>query len=369
MSRVRATHDGLPHRVYQRHGVETYSIGYKRKDGTWAFRLSCPINDKNQIKRLRNEATKRALLYSETGEEIQTVSQLTADWFKWQRALPAKSPNKRADSTVEENEREAKTLMTVFGEMLITDIRPHHAYSYLDKCDELGRGPKGNKEIQLFQLILKRAVRKGLIDSNPLHDIEKLPTSPSTRYVKDEELELVLEVGAKKGGQLLRASLALAMGYLCLRRPGEVLEAKWSMVQPEGLVWTESKTKRNQTKRDVTIHWTPRMKNIIQQVMALDGHNCIPDEGLIFRTQNGTRYTKGGWKATLRRLMQACAIEAEARGIPFERFSLLDVRPKGVTDKLTAGHTDVQDATLHRSEKMIKTVYDRRKSRSAAPAR
>jgi len=369
MSRVRATHDGLPHRVYERCGKETYSIGYKRKDGTWAFRLSCPINEKNQIKRLRNEASKRALLYSEIGEEIQTLSELTSDWFKWQRALPAKSPNKRAESTLEENEREAKTLLSVFGEMLITDIRPHHAYSYLDKCDELGRGPKGNKEIQLFQLILNRAVRKGLIDSNPLRDVEKLRTTPSSRYVQDEELDLVLEVGAQKGGQLHRASLALAMGYLCVRRPGEVLAANWSMVQTDGLVWTETKTKGSQRKRNVTIHWTDKLKDIVDQVMELDGYSSYPIDGLIFKTQKGTRYTKGGWKKTLGRLMEACSIEAEARGVPFERFSLLDVRPKGVTDKLEAGHTDVQNATLHRSVKMIETVYDRRKSRSAAPAR
>lgn len=369
MSRVRATHDGLPHRVYERRGKETYSIGFKRKDGTWAFRLSCPINDKNQIKRLRNEATKRALLYSETGEEILTVSQLTADWFKWQRALPTKSPNKRAESTIQENEREAKTLMEVFGDMLITEIQPHHAYSYLDKCDEVGRGPKGNKEIQLFQLILQRGVRKGLITSNPLNEVEKLPTSASTRYVKDEELELVLEVGAQKGGQLHRASLALVMGYLCVRRPGEVLSANWSMVNPEGLIWTETKTKGNQTKRNVTIHWTDQLKHVLNRVMELDGYSAYPSDGLIFRTQKGTRYTKGGWKKTMGRLMEACSIEAQARGIPFERFSLLDMRPKSVTDKLEAGHTDVQNATLHRSAKMIETVYDRRRSRSAAPAR
>jgi len=329
MSRVRETHDGLPHRVYERRGKETYSIGFKRKDGTWAFRLACPINDKNQIKRLRNEAIKRAIFYSQTGEELHTVSQLTADWFRWQRALPAKSPNKRADSTIEENEREAKTLMEVFGDLLITEIQPRHGYSYLDKCEEFGRGPKANKEIQLLQLILQRGVRKGLIPSNPLKEVEKLPTTPSSRYVKDEELDLVLQVGAQKGGQLYRASLALAMGYLCVRRPGEVLAADWSMVEAEGVVWTETKTKGSQTKRNVTIHWTDKLKDILDQVMELDGYSSYPSDGLIFRTQKGTRYTKGGWKKTLGRLMEACSIEAEARGVPFERFSLLDVRPKG----------------------------------------
>ena len=67
--------------------------------------------------------------------------------------------------------------------------------------------------------------------------------------------------------------------------------------------------------------------------------------------------------------MDACVVQAEDDGIPFNRFSLQDQRPKGVTDKLTAGHTDTQDATLHQSSKLISQVYDRRRTRSADPAR
>jgi integrase len=368
MSRKRAFHDGLPERVYERRGLKIYSIGYKRKDGTWAFRLQCRMNDRNQINRLRKEATKRALVLSAGEGEILTVLQLSVDWFKWQRSLPPKSANKRAQTTIDENEREAKTVLSVFGDMLITDIRPHHAYTYLEKCEQLNRGQKGNKEILLLQAFLKRAVRKGILDSNPIREVEKIPSSPSERYVQDDELELVLKVGARKGGQSLRASLALAMGYLCLRRPGEVLEATWSMVRPEGMAWTESKVSGSQTKRVVVISWTEKMKDILNQVMALDGYDVYPSDGLIFRTKAGTRYTKGGWKKTLGRLMKACEEEAKEQGVSFQKFNLQDVRPKGVTDKLEDGHTDVQNATLHRSPRMIDTVYDRRKKLVATPA-
>jgi hypothetical protein len=38
------------------------------------------------------------------------------------------------------------------------------------------------------------------------------------------------------------------------------------------------------------------------------------------------------------------------------------------SDKLERGHKDVQDATLHTDEKMIRKVYDRRAQKRAKPA-
>jgi hypothetical protein len=43
--------------------------------------------------------------------------------------------------------------------------------------------------------------------------------------------------------------------------------------------------------------------------------------------------------------------------------------PKGVTDKIEQGDSDVQDATMHSNERMIKQVYDRRRESSAKPGR
>lgn len=369
MTKPRTLNDGLPHRVYERHGVKTYSIGYKKKDGSWAFRLSCTIKDRREIQKLRRDATRRALSITRTGDEIETVAQLFSHWFKWQQELPSKSERKRAASTIAENTREAKTLMEVFGEMSIHDIQPVHAYDYLDHCDTAGRGPKGNKEIQLFQVVLQRAVRKAIIHTNPLREVEKLPTTPSDRYVENDELKLALDVGKKCGGQLYRASLALGIGYLCLRRSTEVLDADWSIVEKEGMRWPEGKTRLNATKKTVMIAWSDSLKELVDSLMKLDGHSQYPSSGLIFKTKDGQRYTRHGWKATLRRLMAACCEEAQKQGIPFEKFSLQDLRPKGVTDKLSNRHKDVQDATMHRSARMIEKFYDRRTKLESTPAR
>ena len=40
----------------------------------------------------------------------------------------------------------------------------------------------------------------------------------------------------------------------------------------------------------------------------------------------------------------------------------------GVSDKLARGDADTVDATLHSNDRMVRTVYDRRRRRVAKPA-
>ncbi|MBN8491743.1 MAG: hypothetical protein J0M00_10015 [Burkholderiales bacterium] len=369
MTRPREVNDGLPHRVYEYRGTKTYSIGYKKKDNRWAFRITCRIDDKVAITRARRDAIRRALALTADGSEIETVNQLITDYFEWQKALPEKSTRKRAKSTTAENLREAQNLRNVFGEMAIVDIKPHHGYSYLDKCDELGRGPKGNKEISLFHLILQRAVRKGIIDSNPLRDVDKLPTAPSTRYVEDSELAFALEIGRARGGSSHLAALALNVGYLCVRRSTETLDLRWQDVQDDGIHWVGKKRTKADFERKVVIAWSPELRSMTEEARALRGKIDGQETVFVFGTENGTRYTKGGWKKTLDRLMAACSEAAVAAGREFTRFNLQDQRPKGISDKMEAGHQDVQNATLHKSKETVGRVYDRRRTRRAQPAR
>jgi len=368
VTRRRTINDGLPHRVYERRGTNVYSIGYKRKDQSWAFRLKCSIDDKRGIARLRRDAVRRALLLCADGTQIDTMDQLITDWFNWQAGLPAKSTSKRADTTMQENARESKNLRAVFGEMAIVDVKAHHAYTYLDRCDELGRGSKGNKEMVLLQLILQRAVRKGILDANPLLGLEKLATKPSTRYVETDELDLVLKVGKNHGGQMYRAALALQAASLCVRRPQEVRALQWSAISEEGILWSDGKPRSTSPKQAVLITWSPALQHVVDEVMKIDGHIKRPEAGFVFGTQAGTPYTRGGWKKTLGRLMAATEEEAKLKNVPFRKFSLQDQRPRGVTDKISAGHTDVQDATLHSSPRLIQRVYDRRRKVQAGPA-
>lgn len=367
--RPRKANDGLPHRVYERHGLQIYSIGYKSKQNKWLFRLKCPANDTGRIRQLRREAIIKALAVTSEKDEIVTVAQLFVAFFEHhdKLVLEPNARGARAKSTLDENKREARTLCIAFGEMAIADVRYHHAASYQDKCDELGRGPKADKEITLLSKALNFARRRGLIEVNHLKDLEKLPSRPSTRYVTDAELALSLEVGRRMGGAPHIVALALNAAYFCIRRSVEVRDLKESDLCADGIWWTEGKVRNGVPPKRVLIEWSPDLKSLVDEALSIRPLTALGP--YVFGRLDGDKYTKGGWKPGLKRLMEACEVVAKERGVPFKKFSLMDLRPKGVSDKLEAGE-DVQtvvDATLHSSPRMVTTVYDRRKTRRAKP--
>src|SRR5690606_34617089 len=110
----------LPSRVYERHGVRIYSIGYKRPNGTWAFRLSCHISDQEEIAALREEAIHRGTGDQQDCLHSKTFSTVAKHWLNWQKTLPPDSAEKRADSTLAENEREVAQLIRAFGRRRVT---------------------------------------------------------------------------------------------------------------------------------------------------------------------------------------------------------------------------------------------------------
>lgn len=375
MTRRRDRNDGLPFRVYERRGIKRYSIGYKNPDGTWAYRLSCAIADRTRIQELRSEAINRSTRLGLGAPAGDTFQDLVNHWLRWQVSLPAQAIQKRAASTLEENRREAAMLCKAWGRWLLRDIKKGDAYDYLDACllarDKNGksrpRAAKGNKEIGLARVILEFGVRTRRLESNPFEGIEKLATPRVDRYVEDFEMALAAKVGRREGGPLHIAAVALMTGYYCVRRSGEVLSLTREQLRDEGIEWHATKRQRGEARKVGLIEWSPELKATIDEALSIKRREGA-SELFVFGNMSGNRYTKGGWKATLQKLMNACEVEAGIRNIPFKRFSLQDCRPKGVSDKMARGDRDVVDATMHSSERMVRQVYDRRRVRVAKPA-
>lgn len=145
---------------------------------------------------------------------------LTA-WFEWQESLPAGDTRRRADSTISENKREAVNLKKAWGHFEVAEITRTMGYEYLDACLKT-RPAKGNKEVALARLVLEYAIRKGLIEANPLDQLTKNKTTKVRRYVEHEEMELAVEVGRRCGSARHIVALALRTAWLCMRRSVEV---------------------------------------------------------------------------------------------------------------------------------------------------
>lgn len=367
MSRPRARHDGLPYRVYERHGKITYSIGYKLPTGRWAFRLKCPIGDRAKMAEMRAEAIRRAGEIGLGRPADDSVDSLFTTWLVWQESLPLNSPQRRADTTLAENKREIVRLRKAFGHMTVGDLTKTDAYTYLDACVKAHRPEKGNKEISLMRRILEYGVRLGLLTINTFDGVEKNETVTYDRLVTDEEIALAERVGRKMGGPQLIVALALKTAWLCLKRSVEVRALTRPQITEEGIEWVAAKQRRGAIPRIGIIEWSPELRATIDDALAIKRYD-LAGEWYVFGNLSGQRYTKGGWKITLSKLMKECTDVATKESIPFKPFSLQDCRPKGVSDKLDRGDKDVMEATLHTSERMVRQTYDRRRVRRATPA-
>lgn len=375
MIRRRDRPDGLPFRLYERRGVRRYSIGYKNPNGSWEFRLQCEITDKERILDLRSEAISRCAAVRLGKPADDSFQALCDAWFSWQEQLPSLAVQKRAESTLKENRREAAMLCKAWGTWRVADIKKGDAYDYLDACllarDKTGmsrpRAEKGNKEIALGRVILEYAVRTRRIEVNPFANVEKLSTQKSDRYVTDSELALAVEVGRRMGGPQHIVAVALKTAFLCVRRSVEVRGLTRSQIREGGIEWQAAKRQRGEALKVGLIEWSPELRATMDEALSIERRD-VAGTWYVFGNLNGQRYTKGGWKATLAKLMSECLKEAEKRRVAFTKFSLQDCRPKGVSDKMARGDRDVVDATMHSSERMVRQVYDRRRVRVAKPA-
>ncbi len=376
MIRPRARPDGLPPRVYERFGTRTYSIGYKGADGAWAFRLKCPTTQPAKVAELRLEAIRRAADVAKGVPANGSFEALTAAWMLWQRTLPDRSTAKRAETTLAENAREIAALNRSFGTMQVTEMEKADAYDHLDAClvakDRDGnlrpRPEKGNKEIALARTMLEWGVRRRWLSDNPFAGVEKLITEKQKHLVAAQEIALAVEVGRRMGGPQHIAALACQTARLCVRRSVEVRAMTRDQIDDErGIFWRAAKRQKGQAELVGLIEWSPALRATIDEALAIKRHE-IAGSWYVFGNLSGQRYTKGGWKATMSRLMAACVEEAARRKLAFTPFSLQDCRPSGVTAKLERGDRDTQDATMHTSERMMRATYDRRKLRVAKPA-
>lgn len=338
--------------------------------------MTCSSADAAKVSELRREAVTKAMQMAMGAPSEGVFAALIDAWFARQERLPTGAEGKRAATTLAENRREAENLRKALGHMRVQDIEKADAYEYLDACllavDEQGhprpRPQKGNKEIALARVILEFGVRTRLIAKNPFEGVEKLRTTKTDRRVSNEELALAVEVGRRMGGPQHICALALKTAFLCLRRSVEVRAFTRDQIKPEGIVWKAAKRQHGQVDRYALIEWSDELRATVDEALAIERRE-LAGSWYVFGNLRGQRYTKGGWKATLSKLMDACAAEASRRGIEFARFSLQDCRPMGVSEKLDRRDADVIDATLHTSERMVRQVYDRGRMRTAKPAR
>ncbi len=357
----RKSPDGMPFRLYERIGKFKVSYGYKLPDNTWAFRLTAPVADKAATAKVKEEAISRANVLNGVVNDGGETDELFRKYFAWQRDLPRDSEDRKADNTLNENRYEAKRLQAVFGKVKPSAIKPVHVYKYLAARAAQNAPAKANKEIALLSAVLEYGRRLGELETNPCRGIKYNKTRAKTKYVGQAEVDLMMRTARERGGASLIIALCIWVGYLTVSRPDEM---RWLMrhgIGPDGVKLPVGKRKGGQAQKHKLINWSPALKAAMTEAVALQRTTSI----YVFGNSDGQPYTTSGFNTMLRRLMVHCATKAAAEGVEFARFTLADMRPAAVTDRVDDNDDRITNATGHSSDRMVKQVYDRRKTKAA----
>jgi integrase len=367
----RKSPDGLPFRLYERMGKFTYSIGYKLRSGEWEFRLSAPANDAVKIAQAREEAIARANVLNGIVVKANTTSSLINDYFAWQEGLPPDSEDRKADSTLKENKQERKWLDTAFGAMAPETIKASHVYAFLKARAKGAPGKhkpapaKANKEIALLSAILEFGRTEGRLEANPCRGIKYNKTRPNQKYTPHVHVEFALAMARETGGAALRLALCVMAAYITVSRPIEMRTLERRGVLPEGIKIRVGKRKRGHSVKHKLIEYSPELRAVIQEALTLQATPSM----LVFGNMHGQEYTRSGWNTLWTRHMVFCESRAAEEGIEFARFSLADMRPAAVTDRMEGGDAQILNATGHVDGRMVGQVYDRRATKVAKPTK
>jgi integrase len=357
----RKSPDGLPFRLYERKGKFKVSYGYKLPDGSWAFRLSAATNDTEAVKAIRAEAIERANSLNGATPLLGSTEKLFDKYFAWQSSLPKDSEDRKAPGTLKENAYEAKRLVLSFGKVKPDQIKPVHVYKYLAGRAAQGAPAKANKEVALLSAVLEYGRRLGELEKNPCRGIKYNKTKPRDKYVGQGDLDMLMRVARERGGAYVTVALCLHVAYLTVSRPDEMRWLVRQGVTEEGIRLPVGKRKGGEAQRHKLIRWSPELRAAITEALAVQRTTSI----YVFGNTSGQPYTVSGFNTNLRRLMAHCASQAEKDGVTFTRFTLADMRPSAVTDRMEEGDEKITDATGHKDGRMVAQVYDRRRTKSA----
>jgi len=339
---------GLPTRWQYYHGAYYYKVkpGLEHLwDGKKRFRLG-----KTLTEAYKTWSTRLCEI-----DCIRNVGQLLDRYAL--ETVPSKAANTQKD-----NIRSIKLLKSVFGCMLITQIKPMHIYQYIDKREAK---VSAKREIAVFSHAYTKAIEWGLIDRHPFKGQIRLKSeSPRDRYIEDWEIVEALSLTCRRK----RGSVSTIQAYIRLKlltglRRGDLLRLQISDLKDDGIHVQPQKTVKS-TKKKLIIGWTDDLRHAIQSAIDTRPLDIGP---WIFCTKFGKCYvdkdgTASGWNSMWQRFMKRVLEETKVT----ERFTEHDLRAKCASDAESLEHA--RQLLAHADSRLTDRVY-RRKPELVKPAK
>ena len=135
-------------------------------------------------------------------------------------------------------------LLPAFGSKPLDRIAPAHVRRWFDTFSRTAPG-NANNALRILRQILNFAVACGHIDANPTRGIRQNRRPALTRFLSREEiarLHEVLDEEAGRGERFRHQADIVRLLLLTGCRRGEIMRLRWSEVQEDRLVLSDSKT-------------------------------------------------------------------------------------------------------------------------------
>lgn len=288
---------------------------YRHRDGRWE-------NVGTDVE----EAKRIARMYNSPGDTYGTLS-YWLDMFLRDCEARVKAGD-LSSRTLQDYQKNAIELKTVFGQYFPEQISPASVQAYLEEGKRAGRATRANRERACLSSCLSWLIRTGqtTITVNPCmraSGVKRNEEGARERYVTDAEYNAVYE----KSPAPVR--LMMELTYRTLQRP-----------ESDIIGWTPANIRskaggkvlrvtQNKTGRTLEIALDGRLKELIDAAIGEVPVLLRP----IIHTRKGNQYSYSGLDTMLRRAQA----EAKKKMPMLEPFGFRDLKGKGATDMWLAG--------------------------------
>ena len=233
----------------------------------------------------------------------------------------------------------AKRVLEAFVEFVPQQIKPVHIAQFLD--DNKATPGAANSMRTFLNGVFLRAVRWGIVETNPVRDIKQFRANKRDRYISAEEYASI----KSHASPTLQCLMDIA--YLTGQRIGDCLRIRYADITSQGLYVQQQKTNAK-----MIIEMTPELAEVIASAKKLH----ISVKGLtLFHRQDGSpipyRTIHGQWK-------KAC----EDAGVDNAHFhdiraaAATDAKSHGLDSKTLLGHTTESSHNRYLRDKSVKIV-------------
>lgn len=229
-----------------------------------------------------------------------------------EETLPAILAGKRP-ATVKQYRIAARRLQEILAEFDPAQVKPVHVAQIQTSFE--ATPAVANRTVTVLRMIFGRALKAGLIESNPCVGIEPLPIAARTREITwDEYRAIYAQAGA-------RLQCLMDLCLLTGQRIGDVLSIRRADLTEQGIAFRQQKTGKR-----LIVAWTPELRAAVERAKSLTGNVSAltlfygragqpPRYQIVYRQWQAACKLAGVADANLHDLRAMSGTEADRQGV------------------------------------------------------